>query len=271
MPIPPVPSVPQPSSASSVTAPPLLSHLLSSPWPLLPGPSSPLSGTLVPTVLLSRRSSNPASSTLALPKCPRSSLVSTHSSWSSKYYGAYVSSPSAVCELLGALQVMIFINSSPTAMPWLRLEAILLMLVWDLPHVSLERDTVKSAWRLADIFLPVSYGGAAGDISFTAYIQSTLAKMEFRDKGISTIGAIMAFLYGLYIAIYALVSSFPGRWVNSQDASGRQSQGARLPLDSPRTHSSTSRVSILLGRSTRGALAFNPKAEGDLATSSDDN
>ncbi|KAE8229267.1 hypothetical protein CF326_g5766 [Tilletia indica] len=153
-------------------------------------------------------------------------------------------------------------------MPWLRLEAILLMLVWDLPHVSLERDTVKSAWRLAGIFLPVSYGRAAGDVSFTAYIQSTLAKMEFRDKGVSTIGAIMAFLYGLCIAIYALVSSFPGRWVNSQDASckGRGCRWTRQERTRLRRECPFHR----LGRNIRGELAFNPKAEGDLATSSDE-
>ncbi|KAE8229774.1 hypothetical protein CF326_g5248 [Tilletia indica] len=178
-------------------------------------------------------------------------------------------------ELLGALSVMIFTNAVPTPMPWLRLDAVLLMLVWVLPYISLERGTVKSAWRLAGIFLPVSFGWAAGDVSLAAYIQSTLAKMESKDKDVSALGAVMAFLYVLYIVIYALLNTFLGRWVDSQIA-GRKGEAAVGPAKNALVYVAGVHFTILSAviiASTfipRGALAFNPKAEGDLATSNDE-
>ncbi|KAE8202906.1 hypothetical protein A4X06_0g3770 [Tilletia controversa] len=178
-------------------------------------------------------------------------------------------------ELCGALSVMIFTNAVPTPMPWLRLDAVLLMLVWVLPYISLERNSVKSAWRLAGIFLPVSYGWAAGDVSLAAYIQSTLAKMESQDKDVSALGAVMAFLYVLYIIIYALISTFLGRWVDSK-INGAKGAAAVGPAKNALIYVAGVHFTILAAiiiASTfipRGALAFNPKAEGDLATSSDE-
>ncbi|CAD6920843.1 unnamed protein product [Tilletia controversa] len=178
-------------------------------------------------------------------------------------------------ELCGALSVMIFTNGVPTPMPWLRLDAILLMLVWVLPYINLERNSVKSAWRLAGIFLPVSYGWAAGDVSLAAYIQSTLAKMESQDKDVSALGAVMAFLYVLYIVIYALISTFLGRWVDSQ-INGAKGAAAVGPAKNALVYVAGVHFTILSAiiiSSTfipRGALAFNPKAEEDLATPTDE-
>ncbi|KAK0530548.1 hypothetical protein OC835_003977 [Tilletia horrida] len=178
-------------------------------------------------------------------------------------------------ELLGALSVMIFTNAVPTPMPWLRLDAIALMLVWVLPFISLERNNVKSAWRLAGIFLPVSYGWAAGDVSLAAYIQSTLARLESKDKDVSALGAVMAFLYVLYIVIYALVSTFLGRWVDSQV---RAFKGAATVAPAQNALKYVGGVhftvlAVIIIASTfipRGALAFNPRAEGDLACPNED-
>lgn len=43
-------------------------------------------------------------------------------------------------------------------------------------------------------FLPVSFGWAAGDVSLAAYIQSTLSKIESKNKQVSALGAVMAFV-----------------------------------------------------------------------------
>ncbi|PWY99501.1 hypothetical protein BCV70DRAFT_119590 [Testicularia cyperi] len=119
-------------------------------------------------------------------------------------------------ELLGALSVMVFTTLVPTPMPWLRLDAALLNLVWVMPFFPYVRGNVVSAWRLAAVFIPISFGWAAGDVSLAAYIQSTLAKMEAKDKDVSALGAVMAFLYVTYIVMYALISTFLGRWVDRQ-------------------------------------------------------
>ncbi|CAD6940075.1 unnamed protein product [Tilletia controversa] len=178
-------------------------------------------------------------------------------------------------ELCGSMSVMFFTNSVPTPMPWLRLDAVLLMLVWVLPYIKLETNNVASAWRLAGIFLPVSYGWAAGDVSLAAYIQSTLARMESTDRDVSALGAVMAFLYVLYIVIYALVSTFLGRWVDSQ-INGAVGAAAVGPAKKALVYVAGVHFTILAAiiiASTfipRGALAFNPKPEGDLATPTDE-
>ncbi|KAK0549377.1 hypothetical protein OC845_003179 [Tilletia horrida] len=178
-------------------------------------------------------------------------------------------------ELLGALSVMLFTNAVPTPMPWLRLDALALMIVWVLPYIRLERNNVKSAWRLAGIFLPVSYGWAAGDVSLAAYIQSTLAKMESKDQDVSSLGAVMAFLYVLYIICYALIGTFLGRWVDKQIGSAKGAAAVPLAQNALKyvggVHFTV--LAAIVFASTfipRGALAFNPRAEGDLATPSDE-
>jgi hypothetical protein len=64
--------------------------------------------------------------------------------------------------------------------------------------------------------IPISYGWAAGDCSLSAYIQSTLAKLEDNDEDVSALGSVMAFLYVSYIILYSVVSTVLGRWVDSQ-------------------------------------------------------
>ena len=83
---------------------------------------------------------------------------------------------------------------------------------------------VQWAWKLAVVFLPISFGWAAGDVSLMAYIQANLgqreseqvqagngdgegvdidiarrgrikSKKEVNRDGIASLGAIMAGLY----------------------------------------------------------------------------
>jgi len=64
--------------------------------------------------------------------------------------------------------------------------------------------------------IPISFGWAGGDCSLTAYIQTTLSKMKDDDEDISALGAVMAFLYVLYLILYSVISTLLGRWVDSQ-------------------------------------------------------
>ncbi|KAJ7281053.1 major facilitator superfamily domain-containing protein [Mycena rebaudengoi] len=118
-------------------------------------------------------------------------------------------------ELLGALSVLVSTNKIPTPIPWLRFDAFMLNIVWVMPFLPIVAGSVNSAWKLAAIFIPISFGWAAGDVSLAAYIQSTLAKIESKDPDVSTLGAVMAFLYVTYIVLYAVLSAVLGNWVDA--------------------------------------------------------
>ncbi|SPO24395.1 uncharacterized protein UTRI_03663 [Ustilago trichophora] len=168
-------------------------------------------------------------------------------------------------ELLGALSVMLFTQAIPTPMPWLRLDALLLNLVWVMPFFPYTRGAVSSAWKLAAVFTPISYGWAAGDVSLAAYIQSTLARMEAKDKDVSALGAVMAFLYVTYIVMYSLISTFLGRWVDKQLRGKTGVAAINQARDCLKYVGGVHFVilSVIIIAATfipKGSFAFNPKA-----------
>lgn len=117
-------------------------------------------------------------------------------------------------ELLGAFCVFLFSNWIKTPLPWIRWDAIMLLLVWYLPFYKSQPRKVVYAWRLAAYFMPISFGWAAGDVSLAAYIQAILAREEGNDPNISALGAVMSFLYSSYIVLYAFLSVLLGRVID---------------------------------------------------------
>lgn len=103
-------------------------------------------------------------------------------------------------ELLGAGFVFFFTNLIQTPMPWLRLDALTLLIVWYIPYWYPERGNVNKAWEAAATFIPISFGWAAGDVSLAAYIQASLARLESDHKDVSALGSVMACLYR-YVSI----------------------------------------------------------------------
>ncbi|KAG0325540.1 hypothetical protein BGZ99_000524 [Dissophora globulifera] len=124
-------------------------------------------------------------------------------------------------ELLGALFVLFFAKKIKTPLPWLRLDALGLLIVWILPYSYPDpAKALNFAWTLAAIWIPVSFGWAAGDVSLSAYIQSALAKIERPDDKVSPLGAVMAFLYAFYIVVYAVLGVVLGRVIDAANAKG---------------------------------------------------
>jgi len=124
-------------------------------------------------------------------------------------------------ELLGALFVLFFANKIKTPLPWLRLDALGLLLIWVLPYSYPEATkSLQYAWTLAAIWIPVSFGWAAGDVSLAAYIQSALAAIERPDDKVSPLGAVMAFLYSFYIVLYAVLGYLLGRVLDAANSKG---------------------------------------------------
>ncbi|KAF8636315.1 hypothetical protein AX17_003635 [Amanita inopinata Kibby_2008] len=98
-------------------------------------------------------------------------------------------------ELIGAFSVFILSDYVTSPLPWLRLDAVMLNLVWILPYFStIATHKVQWAWRLAGCFLPISMGWAAGDVSLAAYIQSVFLDSDFDTRGVSGLGAVMVYI-----------------------------------------------------------------------------
>jgi hypothetical protein len=166
-------------------------------------------------------------------------------------------------ELLGALFVFMFTNLVQTPMPWLRLDALALLIVWYLPFWYPTKGDVGQAWIVAATFLPISFGWAAGDVSLAAYIQASLARIESNTKNVSALGAVMAFLYSTYIVTYAVASVCLGTYIDRvSDANHDNIQPAILNIAGVQF----TVISVLVMASTfipKGAFAFNPKILSD--------
>jgi hypothetical protein len=99
-------------------------------------------------------------------------------------------------------------------MPYLRLDAVVLLVVWYPPYWYANRGNVNGAWRVAGILIPMSFGWAAGDVSLAAYMQAALAHLEAEKNDVSAVGAVMAFLYSTSMAQFEtlLVCNSQSSW-----------------------------------------------------------
>ena len=162
-------------------------------------------------------------------------------------------------ELLGALFVFIFTNLVHTPMPWLRIDALALLIVWYLPYWYPPRNDVAQAWIVGATFLPISFGWAAGDVSLAAYIQASLARIESKMQNVSALGAVMAFLYSTYIVTYAISSVCLGTYIDRvSDRHDEQIHGAILNVAGVQF----TIIAVLVMTSTfvpKGAFSPNPK------------
>lgn len=162
-------------------------------------------------------------------------------------------------ELLGALTVFLLSNRVPTPMPWLRLDAIALNIVWIMPTFSrIAKRNVNWAWYTALCFLPISFGWAAGDVSLAAYIQSTLSEMDLPDQGVSPLGAVMSFLYASYIVFNAVLSSVLGKVIDRDFVATRTITNSLRQVGGIQ-FSVCCGIILLATLIPRGALSFNPK------------
>ncbi|OAL55430.1 hypothetical protein IQ07DRAFT_607780 [Pyrenochaeta sp. DS3sAY3a] len=175
-------------------------------------------------------------------------------------------------ELLGALFVFMFTNLVHTPMPWLRIDALALLIVWYLPYWHPPQNDVGQAWIVAATFLPISFGWAAGDVSLAAYIQASLARIESSTQNVSALGAVMAFLYSSYIVTYAIASVTLGTYIDRVSATNNNEiQPAILNVAGVQF----TVIFVLVMTSTfvpKGAFSLNPKMLSDefLDTDLDD-
>ena len=177
-------------------------------------------------------------------------------------------------ELLGAFSVLLFTNAIQTPMPWLRLDALMLLIVWYIPFWYPPADQVGQAWIVAATFAPISYGWASGDVSLAAYIQASLARIESQNKNVSALGAVMAFLYSFYIVTYAVLGTLLGRYLDGvYNRSGGMAGGQVRTGLVYTTGVQMSVISLLVFSSTfvpKGAFSLNPKMISEESLDEDD-
>lgn len=160
-------------------------------------------------------------------------------------------------------------------MPWLRLDALALLIVWWLPFwkpvmvgfsshlrsfhsTNIFQGDVRGAWIVAATFLPISFGWAAGDVSLAAYIQALLQRQEARYNDVSPLGAVMAFLYSTYITIYAIAGPLLGRYIDRVSATNNKDISPAIYNIAGVQFSVLSVVIIMATFIPKGAWKFNP-------------
>jgi MFS family permease len=131
-------------------------------------------------------------------------------------------------ELLGAVAVLFTATIIRTPLPWLRADAVTLLLIffwcaYVIPDQVTKFDSktqityltfpagaainaVGWAWRMAPMSMLVSFGWASGDVSLSAYVQERLQPLEKKDKSVSLLGSVMSFLYVSYLVIFFVLN-----------------------------------------------------------------
>ncbi|KAG9030344.1 hypothetical protein FS842_004445 [Serendipita sp. 407] len=167
-------------------------------------------------------------------------------------------------ELFGAMFVLLATTLVQTPLPFLRFDALALLIVWALPAYShqIRPHDASYAWRIAGMFIPVSMGWAAGDVSLAAFIQASLARMESADSQVSALGSVMAFLYSSYIITYAILGSLLGTYIDKVFARDGNIYRALLNIGGVQ-FTVLSAIIIFATLTPKGALAFNPSMIND--------
>jgi len=132
-----------------------------------------------------------------------------HSDWSQILVGG-----SNFGELLGALFVFFLNDTMKSPILWVRFDALLLLIIWYIPFYYPPVNQIKYAWIIAATLIPIGFSSAISNISLDSYIQSSLTDLESKNKNISPLGAVMAFLYSTYIIIYSIANPFLGRYID---------------------------------------------------------
>ncbi len=89
-----------------------------------------------------------------------------------------------------------------------------LFIIWYIPFYNPSSISVKNAWIIALSFIPFGFGSAGDDVSLNAYVQSSLSQPQLKDKEVSSLSSVMAFLYSTYIILYAILNPLLGKYID---------------------------------------------------------
>ncbi|CAF1255953.1 unnamed protein product [Adineta ricciae] len=172
-------------------------------------------------------------------------------------------------ELLGSFFILFLSNSVRTPIPWLRISALVLLVIWYVPFYYPPVNQSRYAWLVAVTFIPISFGWAASDVALVAHIQSAMTRLEPLYEDVSVLGAVMSFLYSSYIIIYAVANPFLGKFIDNT----YKNKGTIRPALIYTAGVQFTVVMLIIFASTfipRGAFEWNPTIDNEDDESSDD-
>lgn len=116
-------------------------------------------------------------------------------------------------ELLGSLLIFFNCKRFRTPIFWLRIDSLLMLATWIVPYWTPPPNEVNQAWYAMAAMIPIAFGWAASEVSLNAYVQSSLEKSE-ENKGVSSLKAVVSFLYCFQIVLYAGLGTLMGDMVD---------------------------------------------------------
>lgn len=131
--------------------------------------------------------------------------------WTPILEGGYL-----VGKLVAGVLVLALSTVIRTPLPWMRIDALTLNLVWLFAYLPAEPHVVLWAWRMAAVCIPISISVAASDISLMAHLQATLPNMPNLKREMSPLPAVLSVVSICHLASFVLLSMLLGRYTDGQ-------------------------------------------------------
>jgi len=117
--------------------------------------------------------------------------------------------------LVGGLLLLVFLSKVRSPLPWVRLGAVMLLMLWVFPYL-----TVDTPGGMVGAFVPflvvIGAGYASGDVALTAYLQATIPTLKVPvPLGLSALSSVVAFLYSCYLLLFTILNIGMGFLFNS--------------------------------------------------------
>ena len=119
--------------------------------------------------------------------------------WSSSQQGPLLRKH--LCAFFGC----VYHSRDSRPIPFVRLDALFLLLSWSIPFFPVSGHTLNDALRMAALFMLMSGSWAAGDVSLNASLQADFIFRE--DLNSREFASIMSFLYVAYVSMLVCAPS----------------------------------------------------------------
>lgn len=122
-------------------------------------------------------------------------------------------------EFLGAVAVLFLASAVKTPIPWIRSDAICMLISWVFPFYKPNTDANAHAWTLFPLMALLSFGWSAGDTSLAAHVQSNLHKYDNIQSNTTPLHSVMSFLYIINLIFFFVINYACGKARDSVVAS----------------------------------------------------
>ena len=166
---------------------------------------------------------------------------------------------SNIGEFCGAVVAMVLQPHIPSPLPWVRFNALMLLLIWFFPYWRPAQLDSASAWTAAAIVLPMGASWSAAAVSLYSYMQTLLPDEAPSSDALPPLSCTAGFLFALDVTAQAIAHPILGMYV---DRAIESSGTAHLAMKYVGGVQLSVIATIILGSTLipRGALSLGPKA-----------